>query len=95
MQPIFAAGQPVVNSLPTVFQWAGTLGEQNDQRSCDDGGCADVSVVGLSRESIEPRVVVSEPLISLPGVWREVPPSTALIVGDTLQERPFQPRQPA
>ncbi len=40
------------------------------------------------------RVVVSEPLISLPGVWREVPPSTALIVGDTLQEKSFQPRQP-
>jgi len=41
------------------------------------------------------RVVVSEPLISLPGVWREVPPSTSLIVRDTLQERSFQPRQPA
>ena len=40
------------------------------------------------------RVVVSEPLAALPGLWREVPASTALIVGDTLQERPFVPRVP-
>ncbi len=40
------------------------------------------------------RVVVSEPLVDLPGVWREVPASTALIVGETVQERPFVPRQP-
>jgi glutamine amidotransferase len=27
----------------------------------------------------------------LPGVWREVPAGTALIVGDDIEERPFQP----
>jgi glutamine amidotransferase len=37
------------------------------------------------------RVVASEPLIDLPGVWREIPISTALIAGDTVQERPFPP----
>jgi glutamine amidotransferase len=41
------------------------------------------------------RVVVSEPLVHLPGVWREVPVSTALTVGRGVQERPFTPRLPA
>jgi glutamine amidotransferase len=40
------------------------------------------------------RVVVSESLVDLPGVWREVPVSTALIVGRGLEERPFTPRVP-
>jgi predicted glutamine amidotransferase len=37
------------------------------------------------------RVVVSEPLTQLPGVWREVPAGTALIIGEDIEERPFQP----
>ncbi|MBO0865434.1 MAG: class II glutamine amidotransferase, partial [Mycobacterium sp.] len=37
------------------------------------------------------RVVVSEPLTNLPGVWRKVPAGTALIIGEDIQERPFQP----
>ena len=40
------------------------------------------------------QVVVSEPLVDLPGLWREVPASTALIVGDTLQELTFAPSLP-
>ena len=40
------------------------------------------------------RVVVSEPLTQLPGVWREVPPGTALIIGEDIEERPFQPIRP-
>jgi glutamine amidotransferase len=47
----------------------------------------------LRHLSGEAHAVVSEPLEDLPGVWREVPPSTALIVqpgGDS--ERPFVPR---
>jgi predicted glutamine amidotransferase len=41
------------------------------------------------------RVIVSEPLGDLPGVWREVPPATALIVGpDQDVEMPFKPRVP-
>jgi hypothetical protein len=36
-------------------------------------------------------VVVSEPLTHLPGVWREVPAGTALIIGEDIEERPFQP----
>ena len=40
------------------------------------------------------RAVVSEPLVDLPGVWREVPAGTALVVGETVQERPFRPRAP-
>ena len=40
------------------------------------------------------RVVVSEPLTQLRGVWREVPPGTALIIGEDIDERPFQPIRP-
>ena len=41
-------------------------------------------------------MIVSEPLGDLPGVWREVPPGTALVVqpGDDL-EMPFTPVVPA
>ena len=46
--------------------------------------------------SDESRVIVSEPLGDLPGVWREVPAGTALIVrpGEDL-EVPFRPAVPA
>ena len=40
------------------------------------------------------RAVVSEPLIDLPGMWREVPAGTALVIGDDIQERSFQPISP-
>jgi predicted glutamine amidotransferase len=44
--------------------------------------------------SDEDRLVVSEPLIDLPGAWHELPESTALIVlaGGGHEQRPFQPR---
>ena len=46
--------------------------------------------------SDEARVIVSEPLGDLPGVWREVPPGTALIVQpDEDREVPFVPAVPA
>jgi glutamine amidotransferase len=40
------------------------------------------------------RLVLSEPLSDLPGLWNEVPQSTAVIVrtGQDLEERPFAPR---
>jgi predicted glutamine amidotransferase len=41
------------------------------------------------------RVVVSEPLTDLPGVWREVPAGTALIIGKDIEERAFRPLRPA
>jgi predicted glutamine amidotransferase len=46
--------------------------------------------------SDESRVIVSEPLGDLPGIWREVPAGTALVVqpGDDL-ELPFRPAVPA
>ena len=46
--------------------------------------------------SDESRVIVSEPLGDLPGVWREVPAGTALVVqpGEDL-EMPFRPVSPA
>jgi len=46
--------------------------------------------------SDESRVIVSEPLGDLPGVWREVPAGTALIVqpGEDV-EVPFRPAVPA
>jgi predicted glutamine amidotransferase len=47
----------------------------------------------LEQLSDEDRAVVSEPLGYLPGVWNEVPESTALIVRHGPDEqRPFQPR---
>jgi predicted glutamine amidotransferase len=49
----------------------------------------------LRHLSDEARAVVSEPLGDLPGVWREVPPATALIVQPgTDEELPFTPRAP-
>jgi predicted glutamine amidotransferase len=46
----------------------------------------------LAHFSDKARVVVSEPLVELPGLWREVPPSTALVVHKTVEERSFRPR---
>jgi predicted glutamine amidotransferase len=44
--------------------------------------------------SDEARAVVSEPLADLPGVWREVPPSTALVVQPGADEQlAFTPRR--
>ncbi len=45
--------------------------------------------------SDDARVVVSEPLMALPGLWREVPASSALIVGQDVEDRPFRPTPPA
>jgi predicted glutamine amidotransferase len=42
----------------------------------------------------EDRAIVSEPLSDLPGVWLEVPESTALIIGPDQDERvPFRPSE--
>jgi glutamine amidotransferase len=40
------------------------------------------------------RVVVSEPLVELPGLWREVRPATTVIIGDRLEEQAFRPQPP-
>jgi len=39
------------------------------------------------------RVIVSEPFSDLPGVWHEIPPSTAVTVrrGGVLEQQPFHP----
>lgn len=43
--------------------------------------------------SDDARVVVSEPLIDLPGLWEEIPPSTALVLKDGPDsETPFRPQ---
>jgi predicted glutamine amidotransferase len=48
----------------------------------------------LQHLSDEARAVVSEPLADLPGLWREVPPSTALIVQPGAYEQlPFAARE--
>ncbi len=43
------------------------------------------------------RLVVSEPLVDLPGAWHEVDPSTAVVVTPDggLDHRPFHPQPPA
>ena len=49
----------------------------------------------LQKMTAEDRIVVSEPLSDLPGAWREVPESTALVIQRGADEqREFQPRQP-
>jgi glutamine amidotransferase len=41
------------------------------------------------------RLVVSEPFAGLAGAWRDVPPSSCLVIGDgDDQIRPFAPRAP-
>ena len=49
----------------------------------------------LQRLRADDRIVVSEPLVDLPGAWHEVPPSTALVIGPdgALDRRPFRPRR--
>ena len=45
------------------------------------------------RATADDRMIVSEPFSDLPGVWHEVPESTAVTVGHggALEERPFRP----
>ena len=47
----------------------------------------------FERLSDDDRLIVSEPFSDLPGVWKEIPPSTAVAVsrGGVLDERPFTP----
>ena len=40
------------------------------------------------------RVVVSEPLTDLPGMWRKVPAGTALTIGEEIEEQTFKPIPP-
>jgi predicted glutamine amidotransferase len=50
----------------------------------------------LQRFGDDARAVVSEPLAELPGLWREIPPSSALLVhAGTVETRAFRPRAPA
>jgi predicted glutamine amidotransferase len=48
----------------------------------------------LAQFSDNTRVVVSEPLADLPGLWREVPAGTALVIGDDIDEHRFEPMSP-
>jgi predicted glutamine amidotransferase len=48
----------------------------------------------LAHFSDDTRVVVSEPLADLPGLWRAVPPGTALVIGDDVHEQSFEPVAP-
>ncbi|MBV8348031.1 MAG: class II glutamine amidotransferase [Mycolicibacterium sp.] len=44
--------------------------------------------------SDDARVVVSEPLDDLPGLWRAVEPATALVIGDDIEQEDFHPIAP-
>lgn len=48
----------------------------------------------LRRIPADARAVLSEPLSELPGVWREIPPSTALVITDMPHQRSFHPQPP-
>jgi predicted glutamine amidotransferase len=51
----------------------------------------------LQRMGVDDRLIVSEPVSDLPGLWQEIPPGTAVTVsrGGVLEERPFVPQAPA
>jgi glutamine amidotransferase len=51
----------------------------------------------LERLGADDRLIVSEPVADLPGVWEEIPPGTAVTVrrGGVLEQRPFVPRRSA
>jgi predicted glutamine amidotransferase len=51
----------------------------------------------FQRLTPDDRLIVSEPFSDLPGVWHEIPPSTAVTVrhGGALEHAPFRPRHPA
>jgi predicted glutamine amidotransferase len=51
----------------------------------------------LQRLSHDDRLIVSEPFSDLPGVWREIPASTAVTIrrGGVLEQRPFRPERHA
>jgi glutamine amidotransferase len=50
----------------------------------------------FQRLSADDRLIVSEPFSDLPGLWQEIPQSTAVTVGNRgqLDERPFTPTAP-
>jgi predicted glutamine amidotransferase len=59
------------------------------------GGLAYAENKPLPHLDIEARAIVSEPIADLPGLWQEVPPASALIVGPGPDERlAFTPRSP-
>jgi len=77
----YASG-PIVNSLYV----------SNDAR---DVRLLYPKIEELQRLSDDARAVVSEPLADLPGLWREVPPATAIVVqAGADEERRFTPRPP-
>jgi len=47
----------------------------------------------FARLTEDDRVIVSEPFSDLPGVWHEIPESTAVTVrrGGVLEQQPFRP----
>jgi predicted glutamine amidotransferase len=51
----------------------------------------------LQRLSHDDRLIVSEPFADMPGVWHEIPESTAVTVrrGGVLEQQPFRPRADA
>jgi hypothetical protein len=49
---------------------------------------------GLDHFGDDARVVVSEPLTQLPGMWREVPPGSALIIGRDTRRASLPAHQP-
>ena len=94
----YASG-PVVN---TLFVSEDT---REHARSARPGGVrlAPGQIAGLAYADnkplphldVEARAIVSEPVADLPGLWQEVPPSSALIVGPGPDERlAFNPQPP-
>jgi glutamine amidotransferase len=90
----YASG-PVVNSL---FVSEDARGEQEGGVRLSPGqvaGEAYAENAQFPHLSGAARAIVSEPVADLPGLWHEVPPSSALIVGPDPDVRlPFAPRAP-
>jgi predicted glutamine amidotransferase len=50
----------------------------------------------LNQLSPDDRLIVSEPVSDLPGLWHEIPPGSAVVArhGGVLEHHPFTPRRP-
>jgi predicted glutamine amidotransferase len=76
-----------------LFRWSRTL-----FASCDAEAVRQLHPDNptLQRLRDEDRVIVSEPLSDLPGLWQEIPESTVVLVQPGPDEQiPFRPRVPA
>jgi predicted glutamine amidotransferase len=96
-----AAVEQAVGFVESIGLWAVRYSSEGKSRTLYASADADTlrklhpDNPYFARFTDEDRVIVSEPLSDLPGVWVEVPESTALVVQQGKDEhQPFKPRLP-